>query len=188
MTRKDKGKTMKRTSIAAAGVLLTLLLVPVAASQEESPAADETSLGSELKSLNETMRQIADLLRRHLETNEVDVYLKRLELGRQKLAPTESELRSAKSRREGVEDERKSLAAMLSNLEEESDREDVSALDDSEDQNARMRRELETHLERLKDKSWDLEQKIIVLENELARQKEDVEALEAWIDERLGLR
>ncbi len=135
------------------------------------------------------MREIADLLRRQLETSEGDVYLKRLELGRQKLAPTESELRSAKSRREGVEDEQKSLAAMLSNLEEqESDREDVLVPDGTEDQNARMQRELETHLERLRDKSWELDQKIITLENELARQKEDVEALEAWIDERLGLR
>ncbi len=188
MTRNDKGKTMKRTSIAAACVSLTLLLVPVAFSQEESPAADETSLGSELKSLNETMRQIADLLQRHLETNEVDVYLKRLELGRQKLAPTESELRSAKSKKEGVEDERKSLMAWSARLEEESEREDVSALDDSEDVSARMRRELETQVEQLKDKSWELDQKIIELENELARQKEDVEALEVWIDERLGLR
>lgn len=175
-------------TILCVAALATLLVfaTPLHSQTEEPTATEEVSPQEELHRLNQTLKEIADLLRQHLERQETEVFLRRLDLSYQRLAPLENELRSARSEKESVASEQENLTNMLASAEEQIERESSTLEVDSGTQ--QMKREVEARIEQLKKQEWQVEQRIVDLENRLARRQEDVQALEEWIDERLGLR
>jgi chromosome segregation ATPase len=187
-TNPPNRKAIPPRTILFAAALATLLsfAAPLHSQPEESAPPEEVSPQEELRRLNATLREIADLLRQHLERQETDVFLRRLDLSYQRLAPLENELRSARSEKEGVAAEAENLASMLASAEEQIEQE--SSVLEVDDGSQRMKREIEARVEQLRRREWQLEQQIVELENRLARRLEDVQALEEWIDERLGLR
>jgi chromosome segregation ATPase len=187
-TNPPNRKAIPPRTILFAAALATLLsfAAPLHSQPEEPAPPEQVSPQEELRRLNATLREIADLLRQHLERQETDVFLRRLDLSYQRLAPLENELRSARSEKEGVAAEMENMAHMLAAAEEQIEQE--SSVLEGDDGSQRMKREIEARVEQLKRREWQLEQQIVELENRLARRLEDVQALEEWIDERLGLR
>jgi len=176
---------------AASAILLTAMLATAflspALAQEEPTAGSETTIEQELARLNQTMREISDLMRTYIVRQEVDMIMKRIELHRRYLTPLEDELRKARAGKESAEDEIERMEVVIAELEE------VIARDDSGDEQTanhlRMEKDrLAINLKQLKDRRWTLEQRIIELENELISRRHEIQDLEDIADEQLGLR
>lgn len=174
-------RAMWIVALAAAAVL------PPALAQEEPPAPGRT-LQQEMAEVNRTLREIVDLMRLSLERHELDVLIRRLELYSRSLAPREQELRRAQANKESVEQELERMEAFMAQLEEEMARDAETGLEAPDSGLERQRADFETHQKLLKDRRWNLEQRIIELENDLTDRRRQIEALEEVVDERLGLR
>jgi predicted RNase H-like nuclease (RuvC/YqgF family) len=182
-----------RDTLAAAACFVAVLAGCAPCSAQEIPAADANAIRHELGRINQTLETIAELMRNQLESQhaqlhqqEVEVLLRRLDIGARRLAPLEESLRKAEERKSAVDDEIRQMEAILNQLEEQ-------IQEQSAEGNTEPSRELghewnmvSRRLELLRDRAWTLDQRVLELENELAGAGRDLEALERRIDEELA--
>ncbi|MCP4659212.1 MAG: YbhB/YbcL family Raf kinase inhibitor-like protein [bacterium] len=180
------GRRMSSAVLLAA--LCGAAFLSPALAQEEEATASETTLAQELTKLNQTMREITELMRTYIARQEVDMIMKRIELHRRYLTPLEEELRRAKSTQENVEEELERMSVIIAEMEEELERDDSDGLDPADGRAQQAVDRMELHLKLQKDRRWTLEQRIIELENDLTGRRQEMEALEEIADEQLGLR
>lgn len=96
----------------AAIVCVLLMLAPISVRGEEAPGAADPVV-AELAKLNGTLREIAALLRKQGEAQDLDLLMKRLQLAETRLADSEKALKSAESERRSLEEERSQLAIAI---------------------------------------------------------------------------
>ncbi len=182
---------MPRHNLWTSGLLsaaLAFASLPLAAQPPAPPppAAGEQSLEQQMAELNRSVKTLVELLRVYLARQETDVLLQRIALGHRKLAPMETELRELRSKEQALDDERAQYETMLTEFEERAGNDSEDGF--SEEDLAQMRQHFELQMKLTKDKRWKLEQRILELENRLEVERQDIDALEELVDERLGLR
>jgi len=136
-----------------------------------------------------SLQEITILLAAALEHQELSVLMSRIELKQRRLQPLETALLNARKERRGMTEEEAHHADMLEMFEDQAgthanDPEAMEREDLMKQEASRSRK----RLDRLASLIDALDLRIIELEDDLARNEDDIAILEELIDERLGLR
>ncbi len=172
---------MKPKAASFVGSVLLFALAGMTGAQESAPA--EATLPAELARLNSTMQEIVKLLKQQIEGQESGLLIKRIELSGRTLIAKKERLRKVRSEAASLEEEEESLVQYLEAVEQE--------LAEATENDAHQQMQLMTMEQRLKyakRRRQELARELMVLENDVAAEEEDMEILEAALDERLGLR
>jgi len=156
---------------------------PAAAAAGDDDTAGADALTSELAGMRRSLHEISLLLSAALDQQEMSVLMTRIELKQRRLQPLEVSLRGARGSLESVKDERSHLTDMIEMMREEAGK-DTPDAESLKPEVERGRKQLD----RLAEREATLRQRIIELEDDLARNQEDIATLEEMVDERLGLR
>lgn len=152
---------------------------------DETTAAESDSVIEQLAGIRDELRSISTLLAAAGRHQEVTALMTRIRLKQQSLSSIETELRDRQAEKDGVQQEIEQLTAVAESWSGSLD-ERLSAETQSEDK--RQLELLRRQLENFKARTEGLGLRIVELENDLARAREEVAALEETVDERLGLR
>ncbi len=163
-------------------IACALLLVPADSAAQE-PAPVETALEEQLVLLNSTMQEIVKLLEQQVAGQEASLLIKRVELGGRTLIAKKERLRKIKKEAAGLADEEESLGQLLEVFEQQ-----LAETTESEEQMEMQLLSMTQRLTTVKRRRQELTRELMVLENDVAAEEEDMEILEAALDERLGLR
>lgn len=196
---------MKWTGIVVLLFALTGVLIndvnggPAPRQQEAAPPGAATgggheagtadALQRELAGIRLSIQEITILLAAALEHQELSVLMSRIELKQRRLQPLETALLNARKERRGMTEEEAHHADMLEMFEDQAgthanDPEAMEREDLMKQEISRSRK----RLDRLASLIDALDLRIIELEDDLARNEDDIAILEELIDERLGLR
>ena len=164
-------------------VSAVVALVPATIAHADGAVAPEGSLQEQLVQLNATMREIATILQRQIEGEETNLLIKRIELSDRSLSSKKDRVRKMRGEAGNLKEKELSLAGAL----EAADEEFTDSLEIDRAQQV-MLEQLEERLQATKRRRQDLERELVVLESEVRVEEEDMEVLEAVLDDRLGLR
>ncbi len=171
---------MSPTTVVLGSVLL-FTMAGVAGAQDSTPVG--APVQEELARLNSTMLEIVTLLKKQVEGQETSLLIKRAELNGRNLIAKQERLRKARREAADLEDQEVSLARILETVEQE--------LSEAAENGAHQQLQLdqmEEQLKSVKRRRQDLARELMMLENDVSSEEEDMEVLEAVLDERLGLR
>ncbi len=172
---------MHRTSLLIIASIL-LLLPTTAMSADETVAAD-ASLQEHFAQLNATMQEIVTLLQRQVEGDETNLLIKRIELSDRSLSAKKDRLQKLRGEVANLKEKEISLSGALEAAEQAS----TESLETGGAQQV-MLDQLENRVQSVTRRRQDLERELVVLENEVRVEEDDMDVLEAVLDERLGLR
>ncbi len=158
-------------------------LLPATIANADGAVAPEGSLQEQLAQLNATMQEIATILQRQIEGEETNLLIKRIELSDRSLSSKKDRVRKMRGETGNLKEKELSLATALEAAEEEL----TDSLEIDRAQQV-MLEQLEERLQATKSRRQDLERELVVLESEVRVEEEDMEVLEAILDDRLGLR
>ena len=178
----------KRMIGLVAAVSVATLSVALLASPEQPQAERTLDLAQGVRDLNRTMQEIASLLREQLKKQQADVLMKRMEISGRALSTQEQELRGVVAERGTITDGLKEIQARIEQLKDDDGREAPPGVRRPENGLARERFELELREKLLKDRLAASDQRVIELENDVARRRDEIKAWEELIDAQLGLR
>ncbi len=165
--------------VLAAAWLLTMTAVAGA----QDAALTEVPIQEELARLNTTLQEIVKLLKMQVEGQETSLLIKRAELNGRTLIAKQERLRKARREAADLEDQEVSLTQIVEVFEQELS----EAVEDGASQRLELD-QMELQLKSVKRRRQDLARELMVLENDVSSEEEDMEVLEAVLDERLGLR
>ncbi len=155
-------------------------LLPAAA---QAPGPDPVV--RELARIRASLDRLAELLEEARAGQQADLLLRRIDRKERRLIPLESRLRSVRQQRENVEEEQMQVAAYREQFEEEM----RAARDRGEnpEQGSRLVTEqIETQEEALEKRMERLDLLIRQLEDQIAEHLEEIEILEAALEEMLA--
>lgn len=173
-------------------------LTLAAAAQEPAPPAgagepgvSQANVGQEVARLNVTLKELVTLLRQQLAGQRIELLMWQVELKRDKLAPLENELRSARAAQEGAEAELHQLQ-----LSQEQSTDSIANEFEGGDGSPEQREQMERMAEQMsrhftlqikltKERIAALEQKIQVLEGDASTARAEVEHWEAMVEREL---
>lgn len=177
---------MKKFTAALSATLvvafLALLSIPVFYLNAQEPDAAPRTLQQEMGEINLSLKEIAALLKKHVEGQNVDLLIKRIELNNRTLNSKRGLLSTAQGKTVDLREESNMLTRQLEALER--------SMENAEEVDPYMGREEDMIEQRLKDVSerrQDLEREIVLLENDVMSEEEDMRILKSVLDERLGL-
>jgi len=156
---------------------------PLLAAADGGEAGRADAMQRDLGEMRRSLHDIATLLAAALGHQELSVLMSRIELKQRRLQPLEDSLRKARGDLENTKEERNHLADMLEMFREQAGKEGP----DAETLGTEIERGRK-QLDRLEEREATLHQRIIELEDDLARNGEDIATLEEMVDARLGLR
>jgi len=162
--------------------LAVVLLAATGAAHAEAPPP-VPDLGRELARLNATLSDIRSLLERQLETQNLDLLMKRMELAAAQVSDAESRLGRAAASLESLEEESAALTDRLAVVEAELLRGDAEG---DPGAMAGFVAQLESTLERIEDRLRDKRLEIAGLENLLASKERDLRDWQELLDRRLA--
>jgi flagellar biosynthesis chaperone FliJ len=169
---------MKRlTSIA---LLLTLAIATPTLAQPDSTTAELTA---GLAQLNATLLEMKELLSAQLETQGLDLLLKRSELVSSQAAQIENLLRSAEATQMSFEDE---VAQMVAEQEMIEDQIRSGSIDGNDIDAQSYIRRIETRIEQSRDRLRVAEREVVALQSRLDQKQRDLEDWQELIDRRLS--
>ena len=176
MSRAETGPHLRRARIAATVVAALAVVPPLAA----SPQADASAAGSEshqLARIVERLDLIARLLADRAGTERLAIAMQRLELAERRVGQAEAALESARSERESLLDvrarQRRDFEVSETQLTERAAR---SPLDRETQLDAeRFVEEMRAETARVDERLRSLDLRIVDLENQLARRRDEVE-------------
>lgn len=182
---------MLRTLAVAVSVLLLAAPAAPVAGQEPSPPPGSSAeapgdVQDQLARLNRTLERIAGLLERQVEGQRLDLTLKRLELGNQRIRTLESELRSAEEKKRSLEDRQYEVQSRLKMFEDELERMEPEQIEDNRGSFTIMVGQAERELDVIEARLQETRQRILELENEVTRRRDDLRSLQDGLDRKLG--
>lgn len=185
---------LRTLGVAVTVVLLVALAAPVAgqgASPSAGSSADpqaeaEGDVQDQLARLNRTLERIAGLLERQVEGQRLDLTLKRLELGNRRIQTLESELRSAEEKARSLEDRQYEIQSRLKMFEDELERMEPEQIQDNRGSFTIMVGQAERELDVVEVRLQETRQRILELENEVTRRRDDLRSLQEGLDRELG--
>ena len=168
---------MRRTLMA-----LVLALLPVAAAAQAAPAATDP-VAAELARVNATLKEITALLKGQSDIQDLDLLMKRVQLGESQVAELDRQLRSDESELRGLETQRSNselrMRAIAAQLKRDSQDQKPGELEAISEQAAE-------ELRRTRQRMGQLAQEIAALQNDLATRQEDLRGWQALLDRRLS--
>ena len=161
--------------------MLSTFPLPAQEAPAGEPAVRDTP--GELAKLNDTLREIAQLLRQQAETTELDLFLKRVQLADARLRDSERALTAVQSEQRSLEGERSQLELRLRIVAQEGGDQgaDAGTLES-------MRGQIQLELARVRRRQGEVAASLSALENERAARRRDLEEWESVLDRRLGRR
>lgn len=183
---------MKRTVCDVVALSLLVLLIAVLAAvpvvgqeaaQEPRPAP---TVEEQLARLNSTLARIAELLERQVEGQSLDLALKRVQFGSGRVETLERDLRNAEDRRSSLSDEQYRIRSRLEMMAGEFEDLSPEQLEGRRPMYEQMIGQAERELEILDARLLETEQRIIDLENELTRRRDDLRAIQDQLDRELA--
>jgi chromosome segregation ATPase len=167
--------------------LLAFLLLTGATARGQVEALDphDASLHSQLQRLNDNIERIATLLEQSLDGQQLDLLIQRVEMGANRLAVAERNLRSAQDTRTVIDNEKLEIEARLTQMADDLDR---GAIDMPLEEMEQYTRALDLRLQLLKERLRDADREIIELENEVMRQRGSIRDWQDYIDDELTSR
>jgi len=170
---------MSRPWIAV--VLLTAAAVTVLGAQTLEPQSPD--LGAELAQLNSTLLEIKEVLAQQLETDSLDLLLKRSELVSADVTRLETQLRNSETQRQSLQDDEERFRTQIDNIEMEIRSGTVDA--DAEEYDA-YTRQMVLELDRTQRHIQTLDGEIQSLQNRLTAKQRDLSSWQDLVDRRLG--
>ena len=156
-----------------------LAVTPGAAlAQMESSSPD---VAAELARLNATLIELRDLLEQQIETQGLDLLLKRSQILSQEMLQIETHLRSVKSTQRSLGDEKSRMETQIEIFRE---RERAGNMEPEELET--MLLQFEAAYKQVTGQLRDIESEAAELESRLMRKQEDLEAWQDLLDRRLG--
>lgn len=157
------------------------LMLPAGFSQAQTPepGKDLVKIESELAQLNESVAQLVLLLKEQIQANQIALLMKRLEMKHALLRPLEAELRGVRDDIRKLESQQAQMDMELESLGEDR----TGDVGTDEAFLAQQEREIQQARKRLKDQLWNLNQRALDLEQELARGREETRAMEEQIEQ-----
>lgn len=169
---------MSRTGIAIA--VLAVAAVTVLGAQTLEPQQQDVQL--ELVQLNATMLEIRDVLAQQLESDSLDLLLKRSELVSSDVARIEARLRNAQEQRRSLSDDQERMRTQIEAVEDEI----RTGTDDAVAEYTGYLRQMEFEVERTQRRIRDLDGEIQELQNRLTAKQRDLRSWQDIVDRRLG--
>lgn len=164
-------------------ILATLLLASPTTAQVPNEGDLPSDVAVELARLNITLEEVRDLLVQQIETQTLDLLLKRSQLVSSQVTQLDTLLRRAEASRDGLEDEKLRLET---NLETFEDRVRGSDPEIPREELEAMMRQFHVELERITNRLREAEAEVIDLDSQLSRRREDLESWQDLLDRRLG--
>jgi len=158
------------------------------AAPDPQPQPDAGSLAADVAGLNRSLRELVELTRRDLEYRETEVLLRRADMKARRLQPLEDALRSARAEREGLDQELAHMGVMLEAAERGIEAAGAKGIPGGDAESLRMKQEVELRRKILQDRAWNLDQKIIDMDQERREASRLIDQWEELIDAKLGLR
>lgn len=156
---------------------------PPEETRDPTEAESPRTLQQEVAQLNRTLERIADLLASQVDTQQIDVGMKRLEMLTSRLERSERELRNLRSRRSSLETEKIALEEQRAQAELSLERGDVESV--PEEARAFFR-QMDRQLDRVREELAETDRQSVELENQVAAQRRDLQAWQDFVDRRLG--
>ena len=171
---------MKRlTSVA----LLLAISIAVPLTAQPAPGVDAAELATGLAQLNTTLLEIKELLAIQIETQGLDLLLKRSELVSTQAGQLENLLRSAESTRASLEDG-------LRDLQSEQDMMEAQISSGARDvQGSEMEaysRQIEARIDQARERLREAEREVIDLQSRLDAKQRDLDDWQELVDRRLS--
>jgi len=167
---------------------LALLMGGAAVSQQPAPPKAEPDLATTLTELNRSVKEIASLLRQHLEKQDADLLMKRMEISARHLAQQEQVLRSAVAERDSLTDAMRELQVRADQMRAEMDEAPAVGAQNRNEEMERLKSEFELRQGLLKEKLAVADRKVMEMENDVAQFRDEIRAWQELVDARLGLR
>ncbi|HYU35488.1 MAG TPA: hypothetical protein VEW48_25320 [Thermoanaerobaculia bacterium] len=167
------------------------LVAGSAARAQPAPQSSPSSAGTleqEVAKLDRSVQELVALLREYLAHQDVDLLLKRVELGLQKMGPLNQELTSLQARQSADEEQLGQLQSALTALQARELQSEASPDPQVTTDDATRKIQMEAEIKRLKRRIAETEQRISEDENELTEEQRNVQQWESVIDKRLGQR
>lgn len=175
---------MKKFTAALSLAIFALLSIPVfylSAQSAQELATPERTLQQEMSQLNLTLKEIVALLKQHVDSQEADLLIKRVDLNSRTLTSKREFLRNAKTQVVDLREEENMLTQTLESFENMKPNEDVDSYMEIE------KSRIEQRIKALQERWQDLEREIVVHENVVMSEEENMRILKDVLDERLGL-
>jgi len=167
-------------------LLVAVLGAPVAGQQAAGEPPPELTVGERLDQLNSTLERIAELLERQVESQRLDLALKRVQFGSVRVETLERDLRSAEDRRSSLSDEQYRIRSRLEMMAGELEEVSPENLEGRRPMYEQMIGQAERELEILDTRIVETEQRIIDLEAELTRRRDDLRSIQDQLDRELA--
>ena len=182
-------KALKRVSACA--LLLLLCCAAATAEPQQSTAAD---LAQEMAALRAAIRELSVLMEQMLEQQQatqdqqsMELAMRRLAMAREELGPIKSDLRKAEEQRRLALEDQQLLEAELDRVNNQLSQAVSEGNEERVQQLRNVPEQISVPLQRSADQVWRLDQRIIELENELAKKEEALVELGQAIDQWLGI-
>lgn len=180
---------MNRRMIGLVGAVSVATLSVAFVAFPEQPQVERTpDLAQGVLDLNRSVQEIAALLREQLKKQQADVLMKRMEISGRALSTQEQELRSAVAARSTITDALREIQARIEQLKDVVGREAPGGVRRPENELSREGSELDLREKLLKDRLAAAEQRVIELENDVAKRRDEIKLWEELVDAQLGLR
>jgi len=183
-SRSSRFRTVR--DAVALSLLVASLGAPVVGQQAAGEPPPELTVGERLDQLNSTLERIAELLERQVESQRLDLALKRVQFGSVRVETLERDLRSAEDRKSSLEDDRYRIRSRLTMMADEFEEMSTEDIEGSRPMYEQMIGQAERELEILEARILETEQRIIDLETELTRRRDDLRSIQDQLDRELA--
>jgi chromosome segregation ATPase len=161
---------------------LSLILITVAAAAQSVPApADPVAV--QLEQLNGTLKQLVILLNRQTDLQDLDLLMKRVQLGDGRVAELERRLRMEQDDRQALEKEQATLEQRVIEVNAELQRHNRNI---PATELESMASHTEAELKAVRQRSWQLAQEISAIQGELAARRDELRSWQSILDRRLA--
>ena len=172
---------MRRPVLATLAVLATMTAPLAAQPVAGTDPAHEVVV--QLSKLNATLVEVQEFLERQLETQTLDLLLKRSQLASAEVFRLSTQLRQATTRRDSLEDDRVRME-LRSELLEERDRSGTA--EQTSEEIDTIRRQLRVSMNMAESRLREVEAEIVDLDSRLFRKQEDLQSWQDLLDRRLS--
>jgi len=158
------------------------ILITAAAAAQSVPASADPVAG-QLEQLNGTLKQLVVLLNRQTDLQDLDLLMKRVQLGDGRVAELERRLRMEQADLQAAEKEQAALEQRLIEVNAELQRHNPNIpATELESMVAHMEADIKT----VRQRSGQLAQDVAALQGELAARREEVRSWQGILDRRLA--
>ncbi len=176
--RRGSGSHRLRGAALAIAALLLVGALPVAG-QDATPATGD------LQGIQQSLDRMTVILERLVESRQVDLLLKRIELKERRLIPMEKELRDLRSRYSDSEAEIEAMVSMMEEWEKQKREAELTSNEDEVSALEEMHRQITAGIEREKSRRDGIDIEMRELEAEIDQQRRNLNYLDDLLEERL---